>query len=45
MQVVYMNINDREAVWIFLDNECPNITQMLQLLIEYVYPIITNIRI
>ena len=33
-------MNDREALF---DIECPNVKQMWQLLIDYVYPIITDI--
>lgn len=42
------------CIWIWIteklfgcvfDSECPNITQMWQILNDYVYPVITNIRL
>ena len=39
--VNWFSMNDREAV--LFDSECSNVTQMLLLLIDYVYMIITDI--
>ena len=42
---MYININDREDVWMCFWQCRPNVPQIRQLLIDYVYPIITNIRL